>query len=94
MKNPDVEFCGYSAPHPSEPVIHLRVQMHDGKSAKDAVMKGLDNLETIINSIDNAYKDDLKNGEYERFEPKVMNMEAVQKLARGEQAEDVTMDTA
>lgn len=26
--SPDVEFCGYSAPHPSEPKIHLRVQMY------------------------------------------------------------------
>lgn len=26
--SPEVEFCGYSAPHPSEPKIHLRVQMY------------------------------------------------------------------
>jgi hypothetical protein len=27
LDSPDVEFCGYSAPHPSEPKIHLRIQM-------------------------------------------------------------------
>jgi len=74
------------------PMYHL---LTDGKSAKEAVMKGLDNLETIIDSIDNAYKDDLANGDYERYEPKVMNMEAVQKLARGEQEDgDAAMETA
>lgn len=26
--SPEVEFCGYTAPHPSEPKIHLRIQMY------------------------------------------------------------------
>jgi DNA-directed RNA polymerase subunit L len=26
--SPDVEFCGYSAPHPSEDKIHMRIQMY------------------------------------------------------------------
>lgn len=26
--SPDVEYCGYSAPHPSEAKIHLRIQMY------------------------------------------------------------------
>ena len=26
--SPKVEFCGYSNPHPSEPKIHLRIQMY------------------------------------------------------------------
>ena len=25
-KNPDVDSCGYSMPHPSEPKLHIRVQ--------------------------------------------------------------------
>merc|ERR1711939_146303 len=90
MKDPDVEFCGYSAPHPSEPVIHLRVQMHDNKSAKEAVTKGLDRLEVIFSSIGDAYKEDLAKGEYERYEPKVMNMEAVRKLAEGDEDDNAT----
>lgn len=24
--SPDVEFCGYTMPHPSEPKMHLRIQ--------------------------------------------------------------------
>lgn len=26
MRNPDVEFCGYSIPHPSEAKLHIRIQ--------------------------------------------------------------------
>jgi DNA-directed RNA polymerase subunit L len=28
MKNPDVEFCGYSIPHPSEAKLNLRIQTY------------------------------------------------------------------
>jgi len=28
MKDPRVEFCGYTLPHPSENKIHMRVQMY------------------------------------------------------------------
>ncbi|RDW89472.1 hypothetical protein BP6252_01504 [Coleophoma cylindrospora] len=43
MKNPDVEFCGYSIPHPSEALMNIRIQTYDG-TAKDALSKGLDDL--------------------------------------------------
>jgi DNA-directed RNA polymerase I and III subunit RPAC2 len=26
MKNPDVEFCAYAIPHPSEPKMNVRIQ--------------------------------------------------------------------
>jgi DNA-directed RNA polymerase I and III subunit RPAC2 len=28
MKNPDVEFCGYSIPHPSEDLMNIRIQTY------------------------------------------------------------------
>ncbi|CAD6439967.1 023de10c-8b1f-4439-b1da-159d4208a37b [Sclerotinia trifoliorum] len=43
MKNPDVEFCGYSIPHPSEELMNVRIQTYD-YSAEDALRKGLDDL--------------------------------------------------
>ncbi|KAF7941240.1 hypothetical protein BELL_0201g00030 [Botrytis elliptica] len=43
MKNPDVEFCGYSIPHPSEELMNIRIQTYDN-SAEDALRKGLDDL--------------------------------------------------
>ncbi|KAM3081032.1 RNA polymerase subunit AC19 [Clarireedia jacksonii] len=43
MKNPDVEFCGYSIPHPSEELMNIRIQTYN-MSAEDALRKGLDDL--------------------------------------------------
>ncbi|ESZ95016.1 hypothetical protein SBOR_4636 [Sclerotinia borealis F-4128] len=43
MKNPDVEFCGYSIPHPSEELMNVRIQTYT-LSAEDALRKGLDDL--------------------------------------------------
>ncbi|KAG8419964.1 RNA polymerase subunit AC19, variant 2 [Metarhizium acridum] len=28
MKNPDVEFCAYAIPHPSEPKMNIRIQTY------------------------------------------------------------------
>jgi len=44
MKNPDVEFCAYSIPHPSEPKLNIRIQTYDG-NAVDALKKGLSDLQ-------------------------------------------------
>ncbi|UZJ52827.1 hypothetical protein CBS101457_002147 [Exobasidium rhododendri] len=68
MKNPDVEFCGYSAPHPSEPKIHLRIQMFDHKSSLVALREALTQLEGLFETIGESYNEDLQRGEYERAE--------------------------
>ncbi|KAI1008099.1 hypothetical protein K3495_g141 [Podosphaera aphanis] len=44
MKNPDVEFCGYSIPHPSEPLMNVRIQTYEGTTAIEALEKGFDDL--------------------------------------------------
>ncbi|SLM39030.1 dna-directed rna polymerase i and iii 14 kda polypeptide [Lasallia pustulata] len=44
MKNPEVEFCGYSIPHPSEAKMNVRIQTYEGTNVYDALEKGLDNL--------------------------------------------------
>lgn len=44
MKNPQVEFCGYTIPHPSENKMNLRIQTTDDTTATDALQKGLDDL--------------------------------------------------
>ncbi|KAJ9105330.1 hypothetical protein QFC21_001698 [Naganishia friedmannii] len=64
MKNPDVEFCGYSAPHPSEPKIHLRIQMYDNLSAITCLFEALANLRTLFTSIDEAYQAALADNTY------------------------------
>ncbi|KAF8538212.1 DNA-directed RNA polymerase [Trichophaea hybrida] len=48
MKNPMVELCGYSIPHPSENHMNMRIQIYpefeDECRPVDALMKGLDDL--------------------------------------------------
>ncbi|KAG5883913.1 hypothetical protein JTB14_032136 [Gonioctena quinquepunctata] len=39
----DVQFCGYTVPHPAEAKMHFRIQMHEGKAA-DALKRGLEDL--------------------------------------------------
>jgi len=45
-KNPDVEFCGYTIPHPSETKMNIRIQTWEdtGTTAFDALRKGLEDL--------------------------------------------------
>ncbi|KAL5489708.1 RPC19 [Sanghuangporus weigelae] len=70
MKNPEVEFCGYSAPHPSENAIQVRIQMYDGKSALTALIQALDRLDTLFASVDDAYRANLRAGKFERWDEK------------------------
>ncbi|XP_070615829.1 DNA-directed RNA polymerases I and III subunit RPAC2-like [Erythrolamprus reginae] len=44
MKNPEVEFCGYSITHPSESKINFRIQSRGGRPAIDTFQKGLEDL--------------------------------------------------
>ncbi|KAL6713079.1 RNA polymerase subunit AC19 [Lecanora helva] len=44
MKNPEVEFCGYSIPHPSEAKMNIRIQTYEGTTVYDALEKGFDDL--------------------------------------------------
>lgn len=44
---PDVVFCGYTVPHPAEPVMHLRIQAAQGVRAVDVLQRGLEDLEKV-----------------------------------------------
>ncbi|XP_077974557.1 DNA-directed RNA polymerases I and III subunit RPAC2-like [Styela clava] len=52
MKNPEVEFCGYSIPHPAENKLNLRIQTN-GVSPTDVLRKG---LEELLNTSDHVLK--------------------------------------
>ncbi|KCV69470.1 hypothetical protein H696_03899 [Fonticula alba] len=47
MRNPRVVYCGYSAPHPTEEKIHLRIQTEEGYTAVEALQKSLDDLVSV-----------------------------------------------
>ncbi|GLV35632.1 RNA polymerase I and III subunit D [Carabus blaptoides fortunei] len=40
---PEVQFCGYTVPHPAESKMHFRIQMQKGR-AVDILKRGLDDL--------------------------------------------------
>ncbi|KAK7503887.1 hypothetical protein BaRGS_00005010, partial [Batillaria attramentaria] len=50
MKNPEVEFCGYSVPHPSENKINLRIQTR-GPPAVEVLKKGLRDLNDVCSHV-------------------------------------------
>ncbi|KAI9146019.1 DNA-directed RNA polymerases I and III 14 kDa polypeptide [Paraphysoderma sedebokerense] len=65
MKNPDVEYCGYSLPHPSENKIHLRIQTFGDISAVEALNRGLDDLTEMCQHILQTFAEEVKKGDYE-----------------------------
>eukprot|EP00088_Acartia_fossae_P040051 TRINITY_DN41694_c0_g1_i1.p1 TRINITY_DN41694_c0_g1~~TRINITY_DN41694_c0_g1_i1.p1 ORF type:complete len:114 (+),score=16.45 TRINITY_DN41694_c0_g1_i1:38-379(+) len=46
LKNPQVMFAGYTIPHPSEEVMHLRIQTVEGYPAQAALRKAFVDLKT------------------------------------------------
>ncbi|PAV86665.1 hypothetical protein WR25_22751 [Diploscapter pachys] len=57
LKTPDVEFCGYSVPHPLEDKILFRVQTHRQKDALQVILKGLDELEQVFAVIQDKFEE-------------------------------------
>ncbi|CZR39794.1 putative DNA-directed RNA polymerase I/III chain AC19 [Fusarium proliferatum ET1] len=48
--SPDVEFCAYSIPHPSEPKMNIRIQTYSG-TAVDALKKGLVDIQEVCDVV-------------------------------------------
>ncbi|TPX09003.1 uncharacterized protein E0L32_009582 [Thyridium curvatum] len=55
MKNPDVEFCAYAIPHPSEPKMNVRIQTYEGTTAIQALEKGLRDLQDLCDVVADKY---------------------------------------
>ncbi|KAK9480901.1 DNA-directed RNA polymerase, partial [Lipomyces japonicus] len=64
MKNPDVEFCGYSIPHPSEAAMNIRIQTYGKVTAIEALEKGLDDLVDMCDHIESVYRSVVEEGSY------------------------------
>ncbi|KAK9455533.1 hypothetical protein V1511DRAFT_498029 [Dipodascopsis uninucleata] len=69
MKNPQVEFCGYSIPHPSEAAMNLRIQTYGEITAIEALEKGLDDLVDLCDHVENEFKKSVESGDYSKVEP-------------------------
>ncbi|KAL4872024.1 hypothetical protein BDV12DRAFT_162886 [Aspergillus spectabilis] len=55
MKNPDVEFCGYTIPHPSEAKMNVRIQTYDTTTAIEALEKGLGSLMDLCDVVTDKF---------------------------------------
>lgn len=60
MKNPKTELCGYAIPHPSEPVMNLRVQTV-GPPTTEVVQEALENLIKCTEMIEKKFKKALES---------------------------------
>lgn len=69
MKNPDVEFCGYSIPHPSENKLNIRIQTYGGMTAVQALHKGLDDLADLCAFIEEDFSTKVAAKDYSTEEP-------------------------
>ncbi|KAF0695999.1 Aste57867_13212 [Aphanomyces stellatus] len=61
MRNPDVDFAGYTIPHPSEPKMHVRVQTLPSKSANQSMRTALTDLKAVATHVDKAFAKELKS---------------------------------
>lgn len=64
MCSPDVEFCGYSIPHPSEAKLNLRIQTYGNITAIQALHKGLNDLVDVCNHVDTVFRERVSQGGY------------------------------
>ncbi|KAK4135409.1 RBP11-like subunits of RNA polymerase [Trichocladium antarcticum] len=57
MKNPDVEFCAYAIPHPSEAKMNVRIQTFEGTTAIQALEKGLRDIQDLCDVVTDKFID-------------------------------------
>lgn len=55
MKNPQVLFCGYSIPHPSENIVHVRIQSQQ-VTAAECLDAGLDSLKEMLGHVKSSFE--------------------------------------
>ncbi|KAL2382939.1 RNA polymerase subunit AC19 [Blastomyces dermatitidis] len=59
MKNPEVEFCGYTMPHPSEAKMNLRIQTYasqtDTTNVFEVLEKGFDDLMDLCDTVTETF---------------------------------------
>ncbi|KAM4664127.1 DNA-directed RNA polymerases I and III subunit RPAC2 [Discoglossus pictus] len=60
MKNPEIEFCGYSITHPSESKINFRIQTRNGIPAVEPFRRGLNELLDVCQHVLNTFETSMK----------------------------------
>ncbi|KAI8057772.1 DNA-directed RNA polymerase [Syncephalis plumigaleata] len=93
MKNPLVEFCGYSLPHPSDDKLHLRIQTFEGTTAVEALEKGLQDLMELCGHIYTEFESKMTEGNYESVYDEEEEKEAADDIVEAVDTKDV-METS
>lgn len=75
MKNPNVEYCGYSVPHPSESKINLRIQTRKSQSATEVLNNGLLDLQKVSLHVLDTFQEAVMNFKKQRKENEDVEME-------------------
>ncbi|KAJ2786214.1 RNA polymerase subunit AC19 [Coemansia javaensis] len=68
MQNPQVDFCGYSIPHPSEAKMNVRIQTTEQTNAVEAMEKGIDDLRSVCQLMKARFQQRIAQGDYARGE--------------------------
>ncbi|KAJ2796500.1 RNA polymerase subunit AC19 [Coemansia helicoidea] len=66
MQNAQVDFCGYSIPHPSEAKMNVRIQTTEQTNAVDAMDKGIDDLKSVCQLLKARFQQRIRQGDYAR----------------------------
>ncbi|KAL8584527.1 hypothetical protein ACOMHN_016847 [Nucella lapillus] len=69
MKNPDVEDCGYSIPHPSQSKIHLTIEIRQSSKVgvMDVLKKALKDLSGVCSHMIKTFQTEV--AEYKSTHP-------------------------
>ncbi|KAJ1812174.1 RNA polymerase subunit AC19 [Coemansia sp. RSA 2599] len=67
MQNPQVDFCGYSIPHPSEAKTNVRIQTTERTNAIEAMAKGMDDLKVVCLMLKDKLAQRLEEGDFARM---------------------------
>ena len=72
IKNPEVEFCGYSITHPSEHTVNMRLQT-TGKGTNEVLIQGLEAISFMADVTERKFRAEL---ERKKSEDKARRKEA------------------
>lgn len=65
IKNPEVEFCGYSITHPSENTVNLRLQT-TGRGTNDILLQGFETMQFMSEVAETKFTEALKKKKAEK----------------------------
>ncbi len=63
--SPEIQFCAYTIPHPTEDRIHMRVQTHGRLTALEALRQGLNDVLLLFQTLGKNFQTALSTQDYE-----------------------------